>query len=65
MGAAIRGNVERLLDQKGWTKYRLSKESGVSMTVVYSLDKKDSGPNADTLVKLADALGVTVDELVR
>ncbi|SFE10874.1 DNA-binding transcriptional regulator, XRE-family HTH domain [Paenibacillus algorifonticola] len=65
MGTAIKGNVDRLLKEKGWTRYRLSKESGVSMTVIYSLDKKESGPTADTLVKMADALGSTVDALVR
>lgn len=65
MGTAIKANIDKILDAKGWTRYRLSKESGVSMTAIYSLDKKESGPTADTLVKLADALGVTIDEIVR
>ncbi len=65
MGMAIKAKVQKLIESKGWTLYRLSKESGVSLTVLYSLDKKELGPTADTLVKLADALGVTVDELVR
>lgn len=65
MGQAIKSNVDKLLAAKGWTRYRLSKASGVSMTVIYSLDKKESGPTADTLVKIASALGVTVDELLR
>lgn len=65
MGLAIKNNVDKLLEEKGWTSYRLSKESGVSMTVIYSLDKKKSGPTADTLVKIADALDVTIDQLVR
>jgi transcriptional regulator with XRE-family HTH domain len=65
MGAAIKNKIQKLLDARGWSIYRLSKESGVSLTVLYSLDKKELGPTADTLIKLADALGVTVDELVR
>lgn len=65
MGLAIKNNVQKLLDAKGWTIYRLSKESGVSLTALYSLEKKQMGPTADTLIKLADALGVTVDELLR
>jgi transcriptional regulator with XRE-family HTH domain len=65
MGAAIENNIQRYIDLKGWTLYRLSKESGVSLTVLYSLENKKNGPTADTLVKLADALGVTLDELVR
>ncbi|MBY0054100.1 helix-turn-helix transcriptional regulator [Brevibacillus agri] len=65
MGEAIKAKVQKLIEEKGWTLYRLSKESGISLTALYSLDKKELGPTADTLVKLADALGVTVDELVR
>jgi transcriptional regulator with XRE-family HTH domain len=65
MGLAIKNNIQKMLDEKGWTTYRLSKESGVSLTALYSLEEKKQGPTADTLVKLADALGVTVDELIR
>jgi transcriptional regulator with XRE-family HTH domain len=65
MGIGIKNNIEKLLESKGWTKYRLSKESGVSMTVIYSLASKESGPTAETLLKLANALGVTIDEIVR
>lgn len=65
MGLLIKNNIQRLADVKGWTLYRLSKESGVSLTVLYSLDKKELGPTADTLIRLADALEVTVDDLIR
>ncbi len=65
MGPAIKNNVQKLIDAKGWTFYRLSKESGVSITVLYNLEKKELGPTADTLVKIANALNSTVDELVR
>ncbi|WP_342416241.1 helix-turn-helix transcriptional regulator [Paenibacillus sp. FSL R10-2782] len=65
MGTAIKQNVDRLLERRGWTRYRLSKESGVAMSVIYSLGEKESGPTADKLLKIANALGCTVDELVR
>lgn len=65
MGMTIDQNVKRLLDEKGWTPYRLGKESGVSMTAIYSLKAKKQGPNAETLVKLSLALGVSLDELVK
>ena len=65
MGTAIEKNVQRLIDERGWTIYRLSKVSNVSLTALYSLGSKKQGPSAETLVKLADALGVKVDELVR
>lgn len=65
MGHAIKSNVHRLIEAKGWTIYRLSKESGIALTVLYSLGEKSMGPTADTLLKLADALGVSIDEIVR
>ena len=65
MGAAIEKNIQRLIEEKGWTIYRLSKNSGVSLTALYSLGEKKQGPNAETLVKLSKALGVTIDELVK
>ncbi|SEO12285.1 helix-turn-helix domain-containing protein [Paenibacillus sp. OK076] len=65
MGMTIGNNVQKFLDAKGWTPYRLGKVSGVSMTVIYGLKGKKQGPNAETLVKLATALDVTVDDLVK
>lgn len=65
MGLLIEKNIQRLIDEKGWTLYRLSKESGVSLTTLYSLGAKKNGPSADALVSIADALAVTVDEIVR
>lgn len=65
MGLAIEENMHRLIEAKGWTIYRLSKESGVTVSALYNMGQKKQGPNAETLVKLADTLGVTIDELVR
>ncbi|MNC48807.1 helix-turn-helix protein [compost metagenome] len=65
MGLMIEENIQKLLLQKNWTIYQLGKESGVSLTVLYGLDKKKQGPSIENLVKIADALGVKLDELVR
>lgn len=65
MGLTIEKNIHRLIDEKGWTIYRLGKESKVSLTILYGIGTKKQGPNAETLIKLADALNVTVDELIR
>lgn len=65
MGLKIEENMQKLIDEKGWTIYRLAKESNVTVSALYSMGKKKQGPNTETLVKIADALGVTLDELVR
>ncbi|MBE0335081.1 helix-turn-helix domain-containing protein [Paenibacillus sp. 23TSA30-6] len=65
MGQTIKENMQRMIDVKGWTIYRLSKESGVAVSALYNIGAKKQGPYAETLVKLAVALGCTVDELIR
>ncbi|MRN51956.1 helix-turn-helix domain-containing protein [Paenibacillus monticola] len=65
MGLRIEENMQRLINKKNWTIYRLAKESNVAVSALYNIGKKRQGPYAETLIKLADALGVTVDELLR
>ncbi|NQX45309.1 helix-turn-helix transcriptional regulator [Paenibacillus tritici] len=65
MGMEIENNMQRLIDERGWTIYRLAKESGIAVSALYNLGKKKQGPYAETLVKLANALDVSLDELVR
>lgn len=58
-----RCKLETLLNEKGWTKYRLAKESGLAQATVHDiLSGKKVNPNANTLAKIADALGVSVNE---
>lgn len=61
----LKNRLDKLLEGKGWTRYRLSKESGVSKSAIYNLFKKEVDVSADSLIKIADALGVTIDELIR
>lgn len=65
MGIQIEENINQLLEDRDWTIYRLSKESGVSLSALYSLGAKKRGPNAETLVKISNALDVTVDQLLK
>ncbi|MFD1990049.1 helix-turn-helix domain-containing protein [Paenibacillus nicotianae] len=65
MTMQIDKNIERMLKEKKWTIYKLGKESGVSLSALYALPNKKKGPNAETLVKLADALETTIDNLIR
>lgn len=40
MGTAIKAKVQELVEAKGWTFYRLSKESGVSLTALFGISWK-------------------------
>lgn len=59
-------NVRKLRLQRGWTQSELAKYAGVSQSFVSIVEsgsrKKDYG--VLKLKKIANALGVTVDELI-
>lgn len=55
-------NVERLMNEKGWTKYRLAIEADLGQSTVHEImSGKKKTPSSTTLQKLATALGVTVN----
>lgn len=57
-----RDNLEKQMNLKGWTKYRLAKEAGIGQSTLHEiLSGKKTSPNATTLSKLATALGVNVN----
>ncbi|MNW38762.1 helix-turn-helix protein [compost metagenome] len=65
MDIKLEENMLRLLEERDWTVYRLSKESNVTVSSLYRIaagEKK--APNIETAVKIAGALGVSLDELV-
>ncbi len=55
---------ERLLQQKGISAYRVSKDTGISTATLTDWKKGRSVPKADKLSKIADYLGVSVDYLM-
>lgn len=50
--------------EKGLSVPQLEKISGVPRRTIQDLEKRDDG-RVSTMIKLADALGVTLDELCR
>jgi DNA-binding Xre family transcriptional regulator len=39
----VRLKVADLLEERGWTAYRLAKEAGITLTVAYRLARPDGG----------------------
>lgn len=57
-------NIAKLLELKGWTKYRLAKEAGLGQSTIHEImSGKKTKPNATTLQKIANALEVPVSDL--
>ncbi|MDT7917794.1 helix-turn-helix domain-containing protein [Clostridium perfringens] len=54
--------IIELLEKKGWSRYRLSKEAHMAQSTLSDiLTGKNSNPRMDTIQKIASALDVTVD----
>lgn len=61
----LSNKIEQLRKEKGYTFAKLSELSGISTGRLSDLATgKRNNPTMDTLIKLADALDVTLDELV-
>lgn len=55
--------LRKLRESKGWSQYRLAKEAGLSRPAITAIeDGINESPRFSTVEKLADALGVTVNE---
>lgn len=62
--AQIAETLEKLMKEKGLTRYKLAKLTGVPYTTLIKiLDGTTKNPQIETLSSLADFLGVTVDYL--
>ena len=60
----LSNKIEQLRKEKGYTFAKLSELSGISTGRLSDLATgKRNNPTMDTLIKLADALDVTLDEL--
>jgi len=58
-------NLKELRKQKGWSQERLARESNISYHTLIKLEQNSiKNPKIETVIKLADALEVSLDELV-
>lgn len=58
-------NVKAFRVARGWTTYRLAKEAGLSTTYIDKVERGDAQrPSYDSLSRIADAVGVSVEQLV-
>jgi len=59
----MRLRLREAREAKGWSQSELSRRSGVRLATISEIEHGKIVPNLRTVCKLADALGVTVDEL--
>ncbi len=64
LGALIGERVRTERHQRGWTLDQLSQRCGVSRRMLVSIEQGVTNPSIATLLRLSDALGIGLPELV-
>jgi transcriptional regulator with XRE-family HTH domain len=58
-------HLKRLRKDRAWTQQKLAEKAGMSYVIITKIEQGVSKePTILTMIKLADALGVPLDELV-
>lgn len=52
--------IRLLLAERGWTEYRLAKESGLSQSTIANLFKRNTTPSIPTLEAICRGFGITL-----
>ena len=52
--------IKSLLEQRGWTAYRLSKSCGLSENTIATILKRNSLPSVGTLEAICKGFGITL-----
>jgi transcriptional regulator with XRE-family HTH domain len=60
----IANHIERELKRRDWSQGELSRQSGLKPQVISDLIKQDRNPQIDTIIKLANGFGISIDEFV-
>lgn len=54
--------LRHLLEERGWTAYRLAKESGLSESTLANIFKRNTIPSIATLESICTAFGITLSQ---
>lgn len=64
LAETISKNVQRIKDEKRWSYYKLAQVSRIPESTIYGLAYRKQNIDSDTLLRLAEALEVSTDELL-
>lgn len=54
--------INKLLQERNWTRYHLAKESGIPQSSLNSLFKKNNQPTVSTLERICAGFHITISE---
>lgn len=56
----VLARLRELLNERGWTEYRLSKECGLAQSTIGNIYRRNTVPSLATLETLCNGLGITM-----
>ena len=56
------GRIKLLMEQRGWSAYRLYKESGLAQSTIAHIFSNESEPTITTLEMICKGFGITLGE---
>ena len=56
----IHARLKSLMNDRGWTEYRLAKECGLSESTIANIFRRNCTPSFSTLETICSALGITM-----
>lgn len=54
--------LRKLLDDRGWTEYRLSKECGLAQSTIGNIYRRNTIPSLETLETICKGFGITLSQ---
>lgn len=60
----LQRKIRALMEERGWTVYRLAKESGVSWSTIRNMFDRNTEPTVPTVEAICEGLGITLEELL-
>lgn len=64
MTHSIGKRIARKREEKGWSRYKLAKESGISTSYIRPIEEDKHNPSLDVLIRISTVLDVSIDYLV-
>ena len=58
----VKARLQQLMDERGWTIYRVAKEAGIPWSTVRNMFKRNTEPSIQTLECLCNGMGMTLSQ---
>ncbi len=58
----VKARLQQLMDERGWTIYRVAKEADIPWSTVRNMFKRNTEPSIQTLEALCKGMGMTLPQ---